>query len=408
MKALLNLATAAALLTLGTTAASAAPTQTLTLPPQLFKPELLLPQVPVRNAPLAATHLQSAPVDRTSVESLTYTVDGVTRSVADFIADADAGVLHYLVLRDGKIVYEYNSGRHGPAYLYQSWSMMKQVLSALVGIAIAEGKIHSVDDPMDLYAPELSGNGFAGVTFKQALTMSSGILYDEEADRYQLFIDVIQNRLTAGLAGTTLHDATIAPSITVAYTPGSEYHYASINSQAIAMALEKAVGMDTRKYLQTKLWKPLGMPDSGKLLTDADGTDFTFCCLYATPHDYAVFGQLYAQGGVWNGKQIVPADWVRLSTTFADPATWHADKVDRKHDTDDYRVMGFGYHWWPLEGGRGDFTAAGIQGQSVYVSPQQNVVVVRLSADYTDGAHVEEGVAVARRIADFLVPPGAR
>jgi CubicO group peptidase (beta-lactamase class C family) len=365
------------------------------LPPQLFKPEWVLPRVTITAPAQGQVALITEPQ---ALQSLTYEFAGVPHTVKDF--QERGQVKSLLVLHEGKVVYEHHRWPYGPQSLHQSWSLMKQMLSALVGVALKEGRIKSVDEPMDRYAPELAVNGFAHVTFRQALLMSSGVRYSEEADRVQLFKDVIAHRLTAGRTGKSLRSKTLAHELAAAYVPGGRYDYASINSQAIAMALQGATGQPVDQLLRDKLWKPMGMLDDAEMLVDGEGRDFTFCCLYATARSYAMFGQLYAQGGRWQGRTLLSEDWVRRSTGFVDPWSWHAHAVTRTAKTMD--LFGFAYHWWTLEGGRGDFTGSGILGQSVYVSPRQNVVVVRLSDDYEPGSHNEESVFMARAVADHL------
>ena len=371
------------------------------LPPQLFKPEWVLPTAPVSGPKSGQAPARVAlPSDPKDLSAVRYEWQGRQWSLEDFHSRGSVKVL--LVLQDGKVVYEHHRWPNGPTTLHQSWSMMKQVLSALVGLAIQQGRIASIDDPMDRYAPALAANGFKGVTFKQALMMSAGVRYVEEVDRVAMFMQVIANRFTGGLAGHTLDQKVTEPALSRAFEPGSKYEYASIVSQAIAMALEGAQGQPLHRVLSRDIWTPLGMPDDARILTDAQGRDFALCCLYATARSYAVFGQWFLQDGAWRGQQVLNAQWVQDSTRLAEGKAWRSTQVPRKVKTRE--LMGFGYHWWPLEGGRGDFIALGIQGQMIHVSPQQGVVVVRLSNDYVDGYHGEEGVTMARAIADFLKP----
>lgn len=371
------------------------------LPPQLFKPEWVLPTAPVKGPRAdqspARVSLPAAPRDLSKVR---YEWEGKRWSLEDFHSRGSVKAL--LVLQDGKVVYEHHRWPNGPTTLHQSWSMMKQVLSALVGLAIQQGRIASVDDPMDRYAPVLAANGFKGVTFKQALMMSAGVRYAEEVDRVTLFKQVIANRFTAGLLGHSLDEKVTEPALDRAFEPGSKYEYASIVSQAIALALEGAQGEPLHRILGRDIWTPLGMPDDARLLTDGQGRDFALCCLYATARSYAVFGQWFLQGGAWRGQQLLNAQWVQDSTRFGEGKSWRSTQVPRKVKTQE--LQGFGYHWWPLEGGRDDFIALGIQGQMIHISPKQGVVVVRLSNDLAEGYHNEEAVTMARAIVDFLKP----
>jgi CubicO group peptidase (beta-lactamase class C family) len=367
------------------------------LPPQLFHPEWLLPGADVAGPATGRAALPSQPLD---LHDVRYERDGQRIGIENFQSRASVKAL--LALRDGQVVYEYHRWPNGPQTLHQSWSMMKQVLSMLIGLAIQQGHIQSVDDPMDRYAPALASNGFKGVTFRQALLMSAGVRYNEEPDRIAMFQQVILNRWSFGGLGASVRDNTVTPKLDRVWEPGSRYQYASIVSQALSMALEGATKQPLRTLLSRDIWQPLGMPDNARLLTDREGQGFSLCCLYATARSYAIFGQWMAQGGQWRGQPLLNADWVRRATSFEDPGAWHSNAVPRTAKTEE--LFGFAYHWWPLEGTRGDFTALGVHGQMIYVSPKQNVVVVRLSDDYAPGAHHEEAIALFRALADRLKP----
>lgn len=369
------------------------------LPPALFLPELLIPR---DNIPASA---EPKPLSKTWKKfpdsGFTYEFEGSDKTLDDFISDAD--VRSFMILKDGRIVYERNVFPYSKNHRHQSWSINKQILSALVGIAIGEGRIDSVEDRMDKYDPRLSKNGFQGVTFRQALQMSSGINYQEKEDRFTLFFDVITDIYTFSSSGATLVDKTLAPELTQAYAPDSKWQYASINSQAIAMALTAAINEPLQQYLYEKLLNPLGVSDESAILVDGDDNEFTFCCFYATTRTYAKFGQLYASGGYHNGQQIVPADWVRLSTSFDDPTSWTGEEGVAPEGNKGVELFGFAYHWWPLAGERNDFTALGVYGQSIHILPQQNTVIVRLSGDFdAEDAHRVEAVMLGRAIADYL------
>lgn len=365
------------------------------MPPQLFKPHWLLATERIAPASQGRVALPSAPVDLSGVR---YLRDGQLLSLADF--QQRGHVKSMLVLHDGKVVYEHHRWPNGPQTRHQSWSVMKQVLSVLVGRAVQQGIIGSLDEPMDRHLPALAHNGFAGVSFRQALVMSAGVRYDEEVDRVSLFKSAMAHRYTFGLAGRSLAQHVADPALTRAFTPGSRYEYASIVSQAIGMALEAAAGTRMTRLIERDIWQAIGIPDEASLLVDGEDRGLTLCCLYATPRSYALFGWLMAQDGVWQGKRLLPEGWVARSAGFADPQAWRATAVPRPAKTQD--LFGFAYHWWPIEGGRDEFTALGIHGQMVYVSPRDRLVVVRLSDDYVEGAHNEEGIAAFRAIAAQL------
>ncbi|MES9969985.1 MAG: serine hydrolase domain-containing protein [Candidatus Thiodiazotropha sp.] len=370
------------------------------VPPELFLPELFLPQLtmPVSAEPVSIEEVRNG----FAIDEFSYEYNGETKTLDQFMSEA--GVRSFLILKDGKIVFEHNEFPYTRWYQHQSWSISKQVLSAVIGIAIGEGAIGSADDPMDQYDSRLAVNGFAGVSFRQALQMSSGILYDEIPDREQLFMDVFADNMGFGLTeGATLLEKTLAPELIRDYEPDSRWQYASINSQALLLALSAAVNRPYHEYLYEKLLNPLGVTSETRILVDGDYNQFGFCCLYATSRTYAAIGQLYLNNGSYNGQQIVPAEWVRLSSSFDDPTSWTPEEGVRNEGVDDVPPFGFAYHWWPLTGDRGDFTALGVYGQSVHVLPEQNTVIVRLSGDFdAPEAHRVEGVALGRAIADFM------
>ena len=230
--------------------------------------------------------------------------------------------------------------------------------------------------------------------------MTAGVRYVEDVDRVRLFQSTILRRLSGGLVGESLAQQVASPKLDQAYQPGSRYEYASIVSQAVGMALEAATGQSVRALVQRDVWQALGVPDEGRLLVDGDGQSLALCCLYATPHTSALWGQWVMQDGVWQGQRLLPEGWMGRSAGFDDPLAWRSTAVPRPAKTQE--LFGFAYHWWPLEGGQGDFTALGIHGQMVYVSPRQQLVVVRLSDDYEEGAHNEEAIAAFRALGAHL------
>jgi CubicO group peptidase (beta-lactamase class C family) len=256
---------------------------------------------------------------------------------------------------------------------------------------------------MDWYDSRLARNGFAGVSFRQALQMSSGVKYDEIPDRYDLFLDVIGDLYSFGALGHNLVEKVTAPELTRSYEPDSRWNYASINSQALLMALSGAINRPYDEYLYEKLLNPLGITSETKILMDADHNQFGFCCIYATSRTYAAIGQMYANGGYYNGKQIIPEEWIRLSTTFDDTRSWTPEEGVILEGRNELTPFGFAYHWWPMAGEREDFMAIGLYGQSIHVLPKQNTVIVRLSGDFdSPDSHRVESAALGRAIADYL------
>jgi len=156
--------------------------------------------------------------------------------------------------------------------------------------------------------------------------------------------------------------------------PGTFNLYVSMDTQVLGMIIAKATGEKLSDYLSEKIWKPVGMESDAIWIIDSDGMEAAFGGLCAVLRDYARFGRLYLDGGNWNGKQIVPEDWVKDSIT---PDAAHL--MPGKRDTAD-SSMGYGYQWWIPEGGEGDFMAIGVYGQAIYISPKDNIVIARTAA----------------------------
>ena len=293
-----------------------------------------------------------------------------------------------LVVHRGDIVHEEYRLGAAENSRFTSWSMAKSVLSALIGIAIEEGHIGSIGDPIGRYVPAIAGSAYGHVSIEDALTMSSGVAFDENYADPESDI----NRLFGAFAmGTPLEE--ILAGLDGIREPGSYNDYISSDSMALGLVLESATGMPLSEYLETRLWEPMGAEADAFWNMDATGRDLAFCCLNATLRDYARFGRLYLEGGVRDGKQIAPADWVSASVN---PTAPHLQPGDNPAS---FWTFGYGYHWWIPENPQGDFLAIGIWGQYIYVDPVREVVIVKTSADPLFDDRDHESVAAFRAIA---------
>ncbi|MBU2514276.1 beta-lactamase family protein [bacterium] len=275
-----------------------------------------------------------------------------------------------LVLKDDTIVFEdYYLGADENS-LHISWSVGKSFVSALIGIAIDEGYIKSINDPVSDYAPELKGSGYDGVPLKDVLQMSSGVKFNEDyADFYS---DINRMGRTTAL-GNSING--FAASLKSERSSGEYHHYVSMDTQVLGMVLKNAIGITPAQYLEEKIWKQIGMQASGKWLVDDLDMELVFGTLNVTTRDYARFGKLYMDGGNWQGKQIVPAQWVKDSIT---PDAPHLQPGVNPLSSS---KMGYGYQWWIPEFPQGDFMALGVYGQYIYINPGKKVVIVKNSAD---------------------------
>jgi CubicO group peptidase (beta-lactamase class C family) len=323
----------------------------------------------------------------------TYTYEGKVKNTAQFIDETWTTGL--IVLKGDTVAFEqYYRGndRNSKAI---SWSVAKSFVSALMGIAVEEGSIKDINDPVTLYVPQLKGTGYDGVPIKDVMEMSSGIRFDE--DYADFFSDI--NRMGRVIALNGSLDSFVA-SLKNEREPGTYNHYVSMDTQVLGMVLREATGRDLSSYLEEKIWKKIGMESDAYWLIDGEGMELAFGGLNVVLRDYARFGLLYLNGGKLMGRQIVPADWVRASVNPTEPHL-----LPGKRPTSDW-VLGYGYQWWIPENPDGDFLAIGIYNQFIYVYPKYNVVIAKTSAyaDYdVDGEAKElESIAFFRAIAKSM------
>ncbi len=301
------------------------------------------------------------------------------------------GTHAFVVIKDGKLLDERYLNGYQRDSVCISRSMAKSFTSALVGIAIDEGFIKSVDDPMINYIPELQGRGFDAITIRNLLTMGSGIRYrisalpwDEDALYY--FYPNIRDLLLADME--------------VAEPPGQAFHYTDYNVGLLAIIVERTTHRTVSDYLQEKIWKPIGMEYSATWSLDSvqDGFELTHVALNARAIDYAKFGQLYLAKGRWNGKQIISERWVTESTA-PDPndhRPW--ETYPQWADAGGY----YKYFWWGNSRGADDysFEAIGKWGQFIFVAPGANVVIVRTAGKL--GLELPQWPQVFQYIADYV------
>lgn len=268
----------------------------------------------------------------------------------------DNRTVAFLIIKNDTIQYEKYFNKYAEESIVPSFSMAKSVTSILIGCAIDEGLIQSVDEPITNYIRELKPNGFEVVTIRHVLQMTTGIKYNESYTNP--FGDA-----ASFYYGRNLRKLTGKMQLEV--EPGTRFQYASGNTQLLGLLLERALKDRTvTDYLQEKLWTPLGMEYDASWSIDRkkNGLEKTFCCLNARARDYAKIGRLYLNNGNWDGKQIVSEKWVEESV---------------KLDTADGSARYYQYQWWLPQAGT-DFMAEGILGQFVYVHPEKNLIIVRL------------------------------
>jgi CubicO group peptidase (beta-lactamase class C family) len=265
----------------------------------------------------------------------------------------------FLIIKNDTIQYEHYFKGYEQDGIVASFSMAKSVTSILIGCAIDDGLIKSVDESITHYIPELKENGLEKVTIKHLLQMTSGIDFNES------YVNPFGDAATF-YYGTNLRKAIF--KMKPKMDPGLQFEYISGNTQVLGLVLERALkGKTITDYLQEKIWTPLGMEYDASWSLDRkkDGLEKTFCCLNARARDYAKIGRLYQHKGNWNGKQVVSEKWVESSI-----------KPEKTNGSASY----YQYQWWMPKPGS-DFMAQGILGQYIYVNPGKNLVIVRLGED---------------------------
>lgn len=274
-----------------------------------------------------------------------------------------------IVVKDDKIVFEKYYRGNTKDTLNISWSVGKSFVSALIGIAIEEGYIDSINRYVSDYVPELKETGYDGVPLKDVLQMSSGVKFNEDYADFNSDI----NRMGRVIALCNSINE-FAASLESERQSGTYHRYVSMDTQVLGMVLKTTTGKTPSAYLEEKIWKKIGMQSDAKWLVDDKDMELVFGTLNVTLRDYARFGRLYINHGNWNGEQIVPEQWIIDSVT---PDSLHLMPGDNPLSNS---KMGYGYQWWIPEQPKDDFMALGVYGQYIYVNPKKRVVIVKTSA----------------------------
>jgi CubicO group peptidase (beta-lactamase class C family) len=278
----------------------------------------------------------------------TVSVDGAERDLEGFLGST--GTTAFIVIQDGAVLYERYFNGDNRSSIQTSFSVAKSYLSALVGIAAEDGLL-SLNDPITKHIPELLDRDrrFSRITVEHLISMSSGLRYVENSMPWG---DAAQTYYAADLRELALEDTEILEP------PGVTWLYNNYNPLLLGMILERTTGMKVAEYLEQKLWRPLGSEFAASWSLDSERSGFEKMesGLNARAIDFARLGVLYANGGQWEGQEIVPRDWVEASTGAQ-------------------AIAYYGYWWWVEPGGV--FLARGNHGQLVYVDPASDLVIAR-------------------------------
>jgi CubicO group peptidase (beta-lactamase class C family) len=293
-----------------------------------------------------------------------YTWNGRTNSIEDFCKRTFTRAM--LVLKDGRIVYEAYFAETSAQTRFVSFSMAKSITSTLVGMAIEDGFIGNVGEPLTQYLPALKGSAFDGVTIKDALQMLSGVPFewnvepDAKIDREA--VTEQRYRLAEG-----------ASLLKRKVPPGSKFIYSNMNTEVLGWLTENATRKRLATYLEERIWKPAGMEFDAVWLLDGPpeiGRELAAGLFCATLRDYGRFGLLMMNDGQLNGRRLISPGWIRSATKPDRPPIQYGRLFEGY-------PLGYGYHWWVHD--NGSFQAEGVYGQYIYVSPKDRVVIVKVS-----------------------------
>jgi CubicO group peptidase (beta-lactamase class C family) len=319
----------------------------------------LTPMRRVRKAGEASV-LKRAPKEITPV----YDYDGRQYSIDDYLAHNP--VTGLLIARDDTILFEHYQYARIDKDRFLSNSMVKTITGLLVGIAVSEGAIHSIDDTAATYVPELSGTAYGATPIRALLDMSSGVAFQET---YEPGDDI--TKLQAGLLwkGATGAIATLKEFNTRDAPPDSRFSYSSAETEVLGLVVSRAVHMALADYLSEHIWQKLGAESDAAWAIDPTGQEVAYCCFVATLRDWARLALMLADDGSWNGHQIVPRQWLLDSTTIP-PGDDYLHHVGSPS-------WGYGYQLWLLPGERRMFALVGLYGQRIFVDPRSKLVMVK-------------------------------
>lgn len=299
-----------------------------------------------------------------------------------------------IVVHDGKVRLEKYGLDFGPEGRWTSFSVAKSFTSTLVGAAIKDGHIKSIDDAVSDYIPDLKGSAYDNVTIKQLLTMTSGVKWNEDYADPQ-----------SDVAQFASHKAEPGVDVTVSYMrqleaeaePGTKWVYKTGETNLIGVLASSATGKTLSEYLSEKVWKPFGMQQDATWLLGSTEHEISGCCVQAAARDYARFGLFMLGGGMVDGEQVLPEGWIEEATTK------QADIGSPGH--------GYGYQWWTLDDGA--YIAQGIFGQGIFIDPARQLVIASngnwpQATDRQGGNQGEERLAFYRQVQAAVDGEGQR
>jgi CubicO group peptidase (beta-lactamase class C family) len=313
---------------------------------------------------------------RQDIGGITFTdVDGATRTVAEMLERTWTD--GFVIIHDGKLVYERYMNGMNAATLHLSQSVVKSFTSTLIGILVGQGLI-DIGKPVTHYLPELNNTGYAGATVSQVLDMRSGVKFDEDylapnsevaqLDRASLWKprrDAADTLTTKGLIQVLEQER----------PHGGDMIYRSIETEVLGWIINRITGQSYATVLSSELWQKMGAEADANITIDDEGTALADGGLSACLRDYARLGQLFVDNGSWGGRQIVPESWVAACRT-GDVAAFknYEERYWR------YPNAAYAKQWWVLDSVAGTHGARGIYGQMIHIEPRRRLVAAKLSS----------------------------
>jgi CubicO group peptidase (beta-lactamase class C family) len=286
-----------------------------------------------------------------------------------------------LIIQNGKIRLEKYGLDFSAGGRWTSFSVAKSITSTLVGAAVKDGYIKSLDDKVSDYIPDLRGSVYDDVTIKQLLTMTSGVKWNED------YADP-----KSDVALFDAHKAEPGVDATVSYMrklkreapPGAKWVYKTGETNLIGVLVSSATKKNLSDYLSEKVWRPFGMEQDATWILGSTGHEISGCCLQASTRDFARFGLFILGGGIAGGKPVLPDGWIAAATT-------------KQADTDQAEY-GYGYQWWTMNDGC--FTARGIFGQGIFIDPKRKLIIAS-NSDWPHATDRQGGDQEKKRLAFY-------
>jgi CubicO group peptidase (beta-lactamase class C family) len=271
-----------------------------------------------------------------------------------------------LIANDDTILFERYQYARTDRHRFQSQSMAKTITAMLIGIAIAEGAIKSIDDASAAYVPQLVGTEYGKTTIRDLLHMASGVAfserYDGKDDLFRLVADIFGLSRVRVIVSVAQFNTRVAP-------PGTRWNYASVETLILGLVLREAIRRPITDYLREKIWQPIGAEADASWAVDSRGQEVTYCCFNAVLRDYARLARLLAHDGMWEGSQLIPRQWVLDATTVRPEDAYLSPGVATPFD-------GYGYQVWIQSGSQRISVLKGLHGQFIFIDPLSKLIMV--------------------------------